>query len=66
MVLKERQVCPHSTRCPYNINSTCQGANPRREEATFTCEWVTNGIIDEGRGVRLAGDKTGKMKVIME
>jgi len=65
MILNEKQVCPHASRCPYNSTSTCQGANPQRE-VTFTCEWVTDGIIDEGHGTRLTGDKTGKMKVIME
>jgi len=65
MILEEKQVCPHSARCPYNNMGTCQGANSQRQ-VTFTCEWVTDGIIDEGHSMRLTGDKTGKMKVIME
>lgn len=65
MILNEREMCPHSSICSYNINGTCQGANPQRT-VKFTCEWVKNGKIIEGQGVRLPGDKTGKMKVIME
>lgn len=65
MILNEQQVCPYSNTCSYNSMSTCQGANPQRENK-FTCEWVKDGKIIEGHGIRLSGDKTGKMKVIME
>jgi len=63
--LKENQVCPHSSKCPYNKLNQCYGANSTRSWE-FKCEWVVHGRIVEGQGVRLPGDKTGQMKVIME
>jgi hypothetical protein len=64
LVLKEGEQCPFSTVCPYNEQGRCWGANPNRNHK-FTCEYVVNGKIIDG-GTRLPGDKTGKMKVIVD
>jgi hypothetical protein len=65
LILQERQVCPHSRNCPYNVNDSCQGSNPQRMNE-FKCGYVQNGIIAEKKEVRNSFDKTGSMKVIME
>jgi hypothetical protein len=65
MILKENEVCPFSKQCPYNINFDCFGSIPNRK-TVFTCNYVKNGKILEGQGIRLPGDKTGNMRVIME
>ena len=67
MILKEGEVCPHSANCPYNQNSygPCYGTLASRPNV-FECEYVINGQIVVTDGVRLPGDKTGKMKVIMD
>lgn len=66
MILKEGEVCPFASNCPYHIGTAgpCYGAISTRMNE-FKCEYVVNGRIVEG-GVRLPADKTGKMKVIME
>lgn len=64
LVLKEGQVCPFAAQCTYNQNGQCWGAKPNRN-LEFCCEYVVNGKILEG-GLRIPGDQTGKMKVILE
>lgn len=65
LILQERQVCPHSNNCPYNVNDSCQGSNPQRM-CEFKCGYVKNGIIEEKKNIRNSLDQTGSMKVIME
>jgi hypothetical protein len=63
--LKENEVCPYGSYCPYNKTNSCLGARPNRQYK-FTCNYVINGQIVEGQPIRLNQDKTGQMKVIME
>lgn len=65
LILQERQICPYSSKCPYNVNDSCQGSNPQRM-CEFKCEYVQNGVIKEKKEVRSHLDQTGSMKVIME
>lgn len=65
IIIKEYEACPYANRCKYNHNHTCVGANTSRTN-DFVCDYVVNGKIIEGQPIRLPGDKTGKMKVIME
>jgi len=62
LLLREKEVCPHSKRCPYVEN--CQGTNPNRN-STFKCDFVVNGRIESGH-FRNKLDKTGRMKIITE
>lgn len=64
LVLKVGRICPFAAQCKYNQNGQCWGAKPNRDYE-FSCEYVVNGQILEG-GSRIPGDKTGKMKVILE
>lgn len=65
LILKEREICPHSRQCKYNRDGHCYGSKPGRE-TVFTCEFVVNGkIIDDGY-VRNPKDVTGKMEVLVE
>ena len=68
MILEKGEMCPYSSQCPHNNNNlsmSCFGANPNRDNK-FTCEFVVNGQILNNGNTRLPGDKTGKMKIIME
>jgi len=65
MILKENEVCPLASQCPYNSTDSCYGAKTNRG-SKFTCDYVENGKILEGQSIRMPGDKTGRMKVIME
>lgn len=69
MILEAGEICPFAAQCPYNNNSVmnqpCQGALKSRD-VKFTCEFVVNGQIIKDAGTRIPGDKTGKMKVILE
>lgn len=68
MILKEKELCPHSCRCPYNINALgepCHGTMLSRTNE-FICDYVVNGQIITDGSPRIPGDKTGRMKVIME
>lgn len=64
MVLKEYEVCPLQNNCPYNKQGECFGASSNRP-TSFVCEYVVDGKILEG-GQRLPGDKTGKMKLLID
>jgi hypothetical protein len=65
LILKENEVCPHGSICPYNQGvGGCYGAVPNRN-TVFQCEYVINGKIVEG-GARIPGDITGKMKVLID
>lgn len=66
LVLKVGRICPFAAQCIYNQNGQCWGAKANRNH-TFSCEYVDvdTGKILEG-GTRIPGDKTGKMKVILE
>ena len=63
LILKEREVCPYSSRCQYSEN--CQGTNPNRE-TTFTCNFISESGEIEGGHFRNKLDQTGKMKIITE
>ena len=65
IILQENEVCPFASQCFYNSTGNCVGSKSNRQNK-FTCDYVVNGQIIEGQPARLAGDKTGKMKVIME
>jgi hypothetical protein len=69
MILEAGQICPYGNVCPYNNNSVmsgpCYGTVGSRE-SRFICDFVVNGKIVEGNGVRLPEDKTGRMKIITE
>lgn len=65
LILNEYEACPHSLRCPYNKNHTCNGAKGTRD-VKFYCEYFRNGHFVEGGSQRLVEDKTGKMQVLME
>lgn len=69
MILEAGEICPHKNSCPYNVNSMsgkpCYGTLLTRKN-TFHCEFVVNGQIIHDAGIRLPGDITGKMKVILE
>ncbi len=65
LILKEHEVCPFASQCVYNSTGNCCGSQGNRD-TQFTCDYVINGQIIEGQPARLVGDKTGKMKVIME
>ena len=68
MTLGEGQVCPYGSHCPYNVNAVgepCHGTLSTRKN-DFICDYVVNGKIIETGTPRLSGDKTGRMKVIME
>lgn len=65
LILESKQKCHLSNGCPYNINDSCQGANPQRVNE-FRCGYVIGGIIEEKKAVRNSLDQTGSMKVIME
>ena len=65
LILNEFEVCPFSGHCQYNRDNTCFGARSDRKNK-FTCEYVKNGRIVDGGINRLAEDRTGKMKVLME
>ena len=63
IVLKEREVCPFISNCPYS--NDCQGTNPVRKNM-FTCEYASSsGIIESGKS-RTMLDQTGKMKILTE
>lgn len=62
LVLKEKEVCPYMSRCPYAEN--CQGTNSNRNEI-FNCDFVLNEKIESGH-FRNKLDKTGRMKIITE
>lgn len=64
MILKEYQQCQLRNNCPYNKFNECFGARVNRP-TEFICEFVVNGKILNG-GQRLPGDKTGKMKLIVD
>jgi hypothetical protein len=68
LVLEAGEICPYSSRCPYNNTSQfgpCHGTLSTRSN-TFTCSYVKDGKISEGQSPRLPGDKTGRMNIIME
>ncbi len=65
IILKINEVCPLALQCPYNSTDSCYGARPNRKNR-FVCEHVKDGKILEGKPMRMPGDKTGRMKVIME
>ena len=65
MILKENEICPFAAQCIYNSTDSCFGARANRD-TIFTCDYVKNGKIIKDQPMRMPGDKTGKMKVIME
>ena len=66
LILEAGEVCHLASHCPYHVGSAgpCYGAAATRMNK-FECEHVKNGKIVEG-GIKIPGDQTGKMKVIME
>jgi len=66
MLLEVGQACHLSSQCPYHVGAAgpCHGASANRPHE-FQCDYVINGKIVEG-GIKIPGDQTGKMKVIME
>lgn len=65
MILKENEVCSLGMHCKYNLNNSCAGANSSRKIG-FVCDYVKDGKILDGHPIRHPGDKTGRMKVIMD
>lgn len=68
MILEAGQICPHKNVCPYattTVGEPCHGTFSERQNR-FTCDFVINGKVVTDVGTRLPGDKTGRMKVIME
>lgn len=66
LILEAGEVCPYSARCPYNNGmSPCYGTMSTRKNR-FECKYVKDGKIIKDSGGRIPGDKTGKMKIIME
>lgn len=64
LTLLKNEVCHLSGACPYNQDSSCNGAQSNRER-TFTCDYVVNGKITESGSIRNENDQTGRMKVIL-
>lgn len=66
MLLEAGEVCKLSNNCPYHTGPSgpCHGTFAHRQNK-FQCKYVINGQIVEG-GVKIPGDQTGKMKVILE
>lgn len=69
LVLREGQVCPYGTRCPYTSDTIpgakCQGLNPQRG-CEFRCSFVKeDGRIADGYQ-RNSKDKTGHMRVLID
>jgi len=66
IILRPKEVCNFSTKCPYNSMGYCQGANPDRN-LNFECDYVDEegNYIQEGME-RNQYDKTGKMNILME
>lgn len=63
LILREREICPHTHKCPYSQN--CKGTDPNRNN-TFTCNYINQeGIIESGK-FRSPLDQTGKMQIINE
>lgn len=69
MILKEGQTCPYALECPYNkpysVSGPCHGTLLSRKNE-FTCDYVVNGQIVEGGKPLIPGDKTGKMRIILD
>lgn len=70
LILEAGEICPFANRCPHSnstiTNEPCYGTIPSRNNR-FTCEYVQNGqLITDGTTPRIPGDKTGKMKIIMD
>ena len=65
MLLKENEVCPLASQCPYNVMDSCYGARSNRK-TKFTCDYVKNGKILKNQQMRIPQDRTGRMKVLME
>ena len=66
MLLEAGEACKLAPNCPYHTGNMgpCYGARGDRSNI-FECEHVVNGRIVEGGSI-IPGDKTGKMRVIME
>jgi len=64
LILEVGEKCPHSIKCPYNLNNECWGANKNRN-IKFNCSFVKNGQIVEG-GMRNKYDQTGQMKILID
>jgi len=66
-VIEHNKVCPLRKTCPYAKDLAtghfCQGTVTR--EGTFICDYVKDGKVTNEGKLRLRGDKTGKMNVIM-
>lgn len=60
LVLKENEICPHASRCPYSSN--CWGARADRG-TKFTCEVIQE---DGSFSDLFPLGKTGKMKILLE
>jgi hypothetical protein len=65
MILKEYEVCSLSMHCKYNSSDGCGGAKSGRDNE-FICDYVKDGKILDGHSMRIPGDKTGRMKIILE
>lgn len=66
LVLKPKEMCPYSSRCPYHLNSFehgCWGARPDRQHV-FTCDFVQEDGSILTNGSRSPYDKTGQMKIL--
>ena len=68
MILESGEVCPYANTCQFaliTVGEPCHGILSTRQNK-FTCTFVVNGEINPGNESRIPGDKTGRMKVIME
>jgi hypothetical protein len=65
--LKEGDVCPFSSNCPYiseGLNLTCQGTNKNRK-GEFVCLYVDKegNFVEKGK-YRTGSDITGQMEIL--
>ena len=60
LVLKENEICPHASKCPYSSN--CWGVRADRG-TEFTCELIKeDGTFSDPFPL----GKTGRMKILLE
>jgi len=67
LVLKPKEICPYSQRCPYarESNSFCWGT--RQRDRDFICDYVReDGTIMEGKQPRSRFDLNGRMRILQE
>jgi len=65
LILKENEICPHSSSCQYNLNGSCYGSRGERTNI-FTCKYANETKVFSDGHMRNPYDKTGKMQMILE